>query len=250
MASYVCFLAVLIGASIGHAADVQPARDWEVFLSANQALADVDRLHVVVSMCRVGQEARQLEISGLKAGIADKLSEAGINRVEDRTSLFPTLVVRIEGMAAPDCEKDFWRVQASLIRLVMLPSRPGSPLQAEVWQGRPTVAVAAPTDAAEAVSNAVWAQVGVFVDACKGAHNLRELGQDDSRIPVVGQTPANLQSSQIAAGYLFVSSRNSSVFHRPDCRWAQNIASGNLVGYKSREEAVQAGKRPCKTCKP
>ncbi len=48
----------------------------------------------------------------------------------------------------------------------------------------------------------------------------------------------------------FVASRNSKVFHKPDCPFAQQILSKNLVGYNSREEAIAAGKRPCKSCKP
>ena len=65
-----------------------------------------------------------------------------------------------------------------------------------------------------------------------------------------GPVPTDSGGPAPTAGYPLVSSRNSQVFHRPDCRWVQNIAGGNLVGYRSRDEAVQAGKRPCKTCKP
>jgi len=53
-----------------------------------------------------------------------------------------------------------------------------------------------------------------------------------------------------ATGYLYVASKSRNVFHKPDCRWAKNISSENLVTYKSKEEAIKAGKRPCKTCNP
>jgi len=55
---------------------------------------------------------------------------------------------------------------------------------------------------------------------------------------------------QIMAEYEYVASKNSNVFHKPDCRWAKKISSENLVGYNSREEAIKAGKRPCRWCKP
>ncbi len=50
--------------------------------------------------------------------------------------------------------------------------------------------------------------------------------------------------------YEFIGSKSSDVFHKPDCHSASNISSENLVSYKTREEAVKAGKRPCKWCNP
>ena len=52
------------------------------------------------------------------------------------------------------------------------------------------------------------------------------------------------------AEYKYVASQSSRVFHKPECRWAKRIKPENLVGYKSKDEAVKAGKRPCKQCKP
>ncbi len=48
----------------------------------------------------------------------------------------------------------------------------------------------------------------------------------------------------------FVASRNSQVFHRPDCKSAAKIAERNLVRYAIRDEAIKAGKRPCAECQP
>ena len=48
----------------------------------------------------------------------------------------------------------------------------------------------------------------------------------------------------------YVASKNSKVFHRPDCKAAAKISEGNLVRFATREAAVQAGKRPCTECKP
>jgi len=50
------------------------------------------------------------------------------------------------------------------------------------------------------------------------------------------------------AGY--VTSKNSPVFHRATCGSAAKITARNLVSYASREEAIQAGKKPCSECKP
>ena len=48
----------------------------------------------------------------------------------------------------------------------------------------------------------------------------------------------------------YVASKKSKVFHRPDCKWAERISPKNLIGFKSKEEAVQSGRRPCKSCRP
>ena len=48
----------------------------------------------------------------------------------------------------------------------------------------------------------------------------------------------------------FVASRNSEVFHRANCKSAAKISAKNLVSYATREEAIQAGKKPCEECNP
>lgn len=50
--------------------------------------------------------------------------------------------------------------------------------------------------------------------------------------------------------YAFVASRKGEVFHHPDCASARSIKAENLIGFMTREEAIAAGLRPCKRCKP
>jgi beta-lactamase superfamily II metal-dependent hydrolase len=50
-----------------------------------------------------------------------------------------------------------------------------------------------------------------------------------------------------AGGY--VASRNSDVFHKPECNNAGRIKPANLLRFKTREEAA-ASKRPAKDCNP
>lgn len=52
------------------------------------------------------------------------------------------------------------------------------------------------------------------------------------------------------AEYAYVASVNSEVFHRPDCEWAKKISPRNLVGFKTREDVIKSGRRPCKVCRP
>lgn len=57
-------------------------------------------------------------------------------------------------------------------------------------------------------------------------------------------------SREDIAEYKYVASVNSKPFHYPGCRWAKKIYSENLIGFVSRQEALDSGRRPCKVCKP
>jgi methylphosphotriester-DNA--protein-cysteine methyltransferase len=48
----------------------------------------------------------------------------------------------------------------------------------------------------------------------------------------------------------YVASSNGKTFHRADCAWAKGIDPSALVTYKTKEEAIAAGKKPCRICKP
>ena len=246
MTTGACLLAILIGASIGPSVDVQPLVDQDGLVSSGEALAGVEQLSVAVVL----RETGSIDAASVKARIVEKLGQAGIKHAESETRLDPLLVVRIEGTAVPDCGKYVYRVQTSLTRLVTLPNRPDRQIQAEVWQGKPAMEAVAKTGVAEVVSTVVHSQVEAFIAAHKAARSPSELTQGAPTPAASGGVKPNSQNPQTVAGYPFVSSKNSQVFHRPDCRWAQNIATGNRIGYKSREGAVQAGMRPCKTCKP
>ncbi len=48
----------------------------------------------------------------------------------------------------------------------------------------------------------------------------------------------------------YVASAIREPFHKRDCKWALKISPANLRTFKTREEAIKAGHRPCKVCKP
>jgi len=249
MATHVCLVAILIGASVGQAGQVRPSTGQDALLSTTQALVGVGRLHVVLTTPETGPEG-SIETSRLRGRIAETLGEAGIKPADGQMSSVPRLIVRIESAPVPESDRYACRVQASLTRLVTLADRPDLQIPAEVWQSKPVMEVVAKSGVAEAISTAALTQVETFVAACRAAGRAPSLSQGISTPPVVSQGQSSPKNLPAASGSPFVSSTSSQVFHRPDCRWAQNIASGNLVRYNSRPEAVQAGKRPCKTCKP
>lgn len=54
----------------------------------------------------------------------------------------------------------------------------------------------------------------------------------------------------VAAAYRINITGLRQSFHQPDCKWAKEIKSNNLLRFKSRKEAIQSGRKPCKVCKP
>ena len=68
---------------------------------------------------------------------------------------------------------------------------------------------------------------------------------EDSASSAVVPAPAAAAPSES-----YVASVNSEVFHKAGCKSASRISAKNLVTYKTREEAIQAGKRPCAECRP
>lgn len=50
--------------------------------------------------------------------------------------------------------------------------------------------------------------------------------------------------------WAYVASKNSKVFHRPECHLVRNIKADNLIGFETRQEAINSGRTPCKSCAP
>jgi micrococcal nuclease len=59
-------------------------------------------------------------------------------------------------------------------------------------------------------------------------------------------------SIEVAGEEYYLASGKSErfVFHRPDCQWATRIKEENLIRFATREEALDSGYSPCRTCKP
>jgi phosphatidylserine/phosphatidylglycerophosphate/cardiolipin synthase-like enzyme len=60
--------------------------------------------------------------------------------------------------------------------------------------------------------------------------------------------PAPKAGDATVGGY--VASARSQVFHKAGCKGAAKISEKNLVKYATRDEAIAAGKKPCRECNP
>lgn len=48
----------------------------------------------------------------------------------------------------------------------------------------------------------------------------------------------------------FVASSEGDKFHRPECRWAQNIKPENSIFLENKVIAIERGYSPCNSCNP
>jgi len=76
----------------------------------------------------------------------------------------------------------------------------------------------------------------------------KEKGYSETHRAAMEQPPKTDAAVPIAGG--FVASVNSKVFHKSDCKSAAKISEKNVVRYNTRDEAIQAGKKPCAECRP
>lgn len=65
---------------------------------------------------------------------------------------------------------------------------------------------------------------------------------------VLAQSPGT--SEQKKPAYAYVASSLREPFHKTSCKWAERISDKNLQTFKTRDQAIKAGHRACKVCKP
>jgi len=167
-----------------------------------------------------------------------------------RSINIPELRVGVDTLNLSDSQRCVFRIQTSLARAVHLAKEPKLGLKAEVWKVETPMQVVSMQNMPAVVTGAVLGQVEVFIAAYRTANPRDTQRSDANDITVKPEKLTKPDAKRIVAEYKYVASKKSKVFHKPDCRWVKKINAENLVGYKSKQEAIEAGKRPCKWCKP
>ena len=265
MVSHWCLLVALL---LGGSPQTGIAESDGGTLRFDPGLVDVNGVYVVVDIRQfpLAEPNDSAFASDLGERIRARLDEAGIPVVEptmeqggealgrilsrrlgvDPNTLsfyradVPALHITID-LVSPEVQTSMaMYVRAFFSRQVGLS---GQVLQATVWSAVPMVQAVPVASWQEVAQRAVAVQVDAFIAARKTA------ATQDGKTPLRARA-STVRNTAALSSYPYVASKGSSVFHRADCRMAGNIAPENLVGYNSREDAVAAGKRPCKTCDP
>jgi hypothetical protein len=241
----------------------------------NPELTGIEQLYVVIVRLHSRPDEDGLLLKKLEQSVRHKLKDANITVAEDdvdkinpdlakvlkkrlnsvrnlkfRSANIPELRVDIEMLKLKGSQQYVFRIQTSVARAVCL-SREYRPLfKANVWKtGSPMQAISVKNMPA-VVTDAVLEQVDAFIAAYCAANPPGARPSATNDITVKPEKLTKPDAKRAVAEYKYVASKNSKVFHKPDCRWVKRIKPANLVGYNSRGEAIEAGKRPCKMCKP
>jgi hypothetical protein len=265
-------LAIVAGISCAMAGDnAEPPRFAEdaLLAPAHPGLLAIERLSVRI--IPVGTDAKQanldwdsLRVEAQRALEKDAIPVIMANEAPAKElPITPALNIRIQVLRLADLQQCVLCIQTSLSRAVYLKPEASLIFRADVWQTEPLTELVPAKSLPARVSDGAMQQVRGFIRAYKvttaywnrsaaGNHVLPTTSAPPPRL-ASGNAVANQaapQTESAAAEYQFVASKNSPVFHKPDCRWARNISPTNLTSYSSRDAAMQAGKRPCKWCNP
>jgi len=173
-----------------------------------------------------------------------------VENLKWRSADIPELRVDIDMLKLGGSQQYVFHIQTSLARTVVLPTQRNLHIKTGVWEAEPVMEMISIESMPDKVTDKVLEQVETFI-SCYLVANANDVQRTDANY--VGTAP-NEQVKPTAepakARYNYIASKKSAVFHKSGCRWAERISPENLVGYNTREEAIRAGKRPCKRCKP
>jgi len=244
--------AILCAPVFGEVEILRPHEPEPVLLGkANQALAGIDKLHIVITQADAEPNKDGLSRQELEVKIVNKLKEFDIKIIPGIAGdilNIPELRVNIDMLKLKDLQRYVFHIQTSLARKVALPTRRHRYVKTDVWKTNAVMRPVLIKDMPAAVTDIVLEQVDAFIHAYLAANQPGTGVSDVNDVNVALMIAATKRASP--AEYKFVASKNSDVFHRPDCSSAKRIKAANLVDYNSRAEALKAGKRPCKRCKP
>jgi len=221
------------------------------------AFAGIDKLYVVVLRYGAKQDKDMPAWKQLETDVKEKVRRAGIDLdtpTADNILSIPELRIYVSTLNIEDSQQHVFHIRTALARAVCLKDKRNPVFKADIWQSAPVMQTVSAENMPAKVTDVVLEQVEGFINIFK-ATNPPGTKPSDAGINEIAPSnnPAEQGETDVdsaAAGYVYVASNSSNIFHKPDCRWARNISQGNLITYKSKDEAIRAGKRPCKTCNP
>ncbi len=217
----------------------------------NPALADLKELSVTLKANDTIPDTDVFKLQAAKTDAVNRLTDSGfkISQAEG----IPELNINLSLLKIESCGQYIIFVQTSLIRDVKLPDADiKTNFSGQVWKtdsGLKTVSI---DDVPAQVNSIVQQHIKAFIsNSSRIAYDSKSDVNQSGRHPRKANVEKNTKTEkQQETEVKFVGSRNSEVFHKAGCPSAKRISEKNLVAYNSKEDAVNAGKRPCGRCNP
>jgi hypothetical protein len=231
---------------------VPPHEHASLIGPVNPMLEGIDRVHVVVEAPDSEPNKDGLVWSELEAKANAKLAQVGLVRKAgaSQQGIVPTLRLDVDMLNLPEWGQYVFRVQTSLATKVELNKHPSQFVQADVWKANPVMQAAPIQTMPEEVTQAAMEQIEHFIGCHQVANPNDTAATDGNSVAAPSQGHAAPAVKVADLKYKYVASKKSRVFHKSNCRWVERISPENLVGYNTRQEAIQSGRRPCKRCRP
>ncbi|MFC1634564.1 Ada metal-binding domain-containing protein [Planctomycetota bacterium] len=217
------------------------------------ALVGIDGFRAILFRSGADPGADGLDWAQLKVDVTGKLNQEKIKLftgTADGIENIPELRVYVNLLKLGDSKQYVFRIQTSVARSVCLKGQESPVFKADLWMLNLTFEVVSVNNMPARITEVVLGQIKAFIRAYRIANPPGQSILDTKTSEASSQNPTETDTRSPSVGHGYVASNSSDIFHKPECRWAKNISPENLVTYKSREQAVKAGKRPCKWCKP
>ena len=181
----------------------------------------------------------------------------------------PTLTITVDKFILGPTRPPILFVQTALEAGITVERNPTTFLRTIVWSITETVQAEVAQAELAAVSSLIYRQIDRFVSDFSQANSFLTVTPEPNDINSLPKIPAPASATPAPAkppekpkditpkdkpapptNFSFVSSTNSIIFHSLSCPYGKSIAPKNFLTYNTREEAIAAGKRPCKKCNP
>jgi len=219
----------------------------------NPMLAGIEKLCVSLEPPDIALDKAGFVWGKLNEKIESRLETAGIHGLPSAQGAAQAagpaeIRIDVDMVELAELNLFVFHIQTLLTRQLLLDKSASRSVKADIWKTEAVMKPVKVEDMPSAVTETILEQVDAFV-GCHKIANPNGVSTADANAAVVVE-PLKPAFRNPAAGHKYVASKNSKVFHRPDCPWAERIKPQNLVVYNSRQAALHSGKRPCKRCKP
>ena len=250
--------AVSFCAAVSGQAEQSLSGDKLLFINQpHPALAGIEKLHVVVLRYGAQQDKDVSIFKQLETDINEKLLRAGMELdtpMTDNIVSIPELRIYVSTLNLEDSQQRVFHIRTALARSVCLKDEQNPVFKADIWQSAPAMQAVSAENMPEKIPDIVLEQVESFINVYKSTNPTGTKSSDS----IINETASSIMTEKqvekdkdsAISEQKYVASNSSTVFHKPECRWAKNISAQNLVSYTSKDDAIKAGKRPCKTCNP
>ncbi|HIJ52626.1 MAG TPA: hypothetical protein HPP66_05670 [Planctomycetes bacterium] len=220
--------------------------------SKQKSLSLITSMVVSVSTTKEAREAG-LKEEDIRKDIATRLEQTGVKTLPEYMYGPPRLQIRINAYKIPNQEMFVDNIDVLFKQEVTLARNPEEKITAVTWE-HSWLSNSPPQRFVKHIKSNIKILIDGFIADYLAANPPDKRPADVNNIAIVLPAVPDKQTKPLVkpttAEYKYVASKNSKVFHKPDCRWVKRIKPSNLVTYSTRAKATEAGKRPCKTCKP